>query len=417
MTDIGREILNISFGKAVQQSSISVWAAGLTPNTTIEPCRDGGANNPQLLRTNFEDAAWVQIDLAEIFAITEIQIFQKIDGDAQYGGFCVLISPSNNGGNWFECNVTENIHVSDAGDNKFVLRFDRPVIGRFVKLQKTERGYLDFCKCEVFGYVPDADERSRVIGNKIVDRDEFAAYEQIIENLRDGREGFVSHIGKPQVFVDTGAYSKVLVDVLSAGSYESRERQIIAAAMQPTDRVLEVGTAIGAVTMTAASIVTPAQIVTYDANPAMIADAKRNFAANDMAGIQAFVGVMRNRRNWVERETEVDFFVSRDFWASSLFVSGFNTDIIETISVPLRCLEDEIQRHRANVLICDIEGGEADLLFGADLANIRMIILETHYPAVGREKIDGIVRYLIAEGFNINLDHSSGHILLLDREL
>jgi len=106
--------MNISLGKPVQQSSVSVWAAGLTPNTTIEPCRDGGANNPQLLRTNFEDAAWVQIDLAEIFAITEIQIFRNIDGNAQYGGFCVLISPSNNGGNWFEFNVTENIRVSDA---------------------------------------------------------------------------------------------------------------------------------------------------------------------------------------------------------------------------------------------------------------------------------------------------------------
>jgi len=136
MTDIGREILNISFGKAVQQSSISVWAAGRTPNNTVEPCWDGGANNPQLLRTNFEDAAWVQIDLAEIFSIAEIHIFQNIHGNAQYGGFCVLISPSNNGGNWFEFNLTENIRVSDAGDNKVVLRFDRLVIGRFVKLQK-----------------------------------------------------------------------------------------------------------------------------------------------------------------------------------------------------------------------------------------------------------------------------------------
>jgi FkbM family methyltransferase len=417
MIDIGREIFNISVGKAVQQSSVSVWAAGRTPHHKTEPCRDGEANNSPLLRTNFEDEAWLQINLANVFAITEVRIFSNADENLQFGEISVLISLSDMGDDWVETNINDNVIVSGVGDNCCILRFDGPVIGRFVRLQKNERGYLDVCKCEVFGYMPDADERGRVVANKIVDQHEFAAYQQMVEVLRHGREGYASNIGKFHIFVDTGSYSKVLVDVLSSGSYESRERRIIAAAMQPTDRVLEVGTAIGAVTMTAASIVTPAQVVTYDANPAMIADAKRNFVANHMAGIQASVGVMRNRRNWIEGETEVDFFVSRDFWASSLFVSGFNTDIIETISVPLLCLEDEIQRHRANVLVCDIEGGEAALLLDADLANIRMIILETHYPAVGRQKIDGMVRYLIAEGFNINLDYSSGHILLLDREL
>ena len=35
--------------------------------------------------------------------------------------------------------------------------------------------------------------------------------------------------------------------------------------------------------------------------------------------------------------------------------------------------------HRAKVLICDIEGGEVDLLMQSDLARIKKIIIETHY--------------------------------------
>jgi len=40
--------------------------------------------------------------------------------------------------------------------------------------------------------------------------------------------------------------------------------------------------------------------------------------------------------------------------------------------VPVFCLEDEIEAHRANVLICDIEGGEVDLRMQSDLAGIHL---------------------------------------------
>ena len=407
----------ISVGKVAQQSSVSIWSSSQDTGIDAGLAVNGKAAEARFFHTDIEDAPWWQVDLGAEFVVTEVRIFNRMDAAGRLGWFSVLISLSGEEDSWVPIKFNHDIAFNVGNVSPVGLRPEQPMIGRFVRIQKTERGFLHLCQCQVLGYTPDAVERDRLIADEILNRQEFSGYQSAIDSLRQGREGYFSYIGKHLVFVDTGSYSKLLVDVLTSGGYEARERNIIVAAMQPTDRVLEVGTAIGAVTMTAASIVTPAQIVTYDANPAMITDAKRNFAANHMAGIQACVGVMRNRRNWIEGETEVDFFVSRDFWASSLFVGGFNTDIIAKISVPLRCLEDEIQRHRANVLVCDIEGGEAALLLGADLANIRMIILETHYHAVGREKIDGMVRYLIAEGFNINLDYSGGHILLLDREL
>jgi hypothetical protein len=126
---------------------------------------------------------------------------------------------------------------------------------------------------------------------------------------------------------------------------------------------------------------------------------------------------MRNRSRWSDDETEIEFFVSRDFWASRLFAKPNDPDIASVVQVPLVCLESKIAEHQANVLICDIEGGEADLLDGANLEPIRLILMEIHYWAMGRQRIDNMIRYLISKGFNVNFDHTTKNIVLLDRTL
>jgi hypothetical protein len=47
--------------------------------------------------------------------------------------------------------------------------------------------------------------------------------------------------------------------------------------------------------MAVAAIVAPANVITYDANPAMVADARRNFTANYMDDVHAEIGMRRNR--------------------------------------------------------------------------------------------------------------------------
>jgi hypothetical protein len=99
--------------------------------------------------------------------------------------------------------------------------------------------------------------------------------------------------------------------------------------------------------------------------------------------------------------SEVEFSIARDFWSSRLHVGPITEDIIETVRVPTACLEDQIEAHRATVLICDIEGGEIELLIGADLAGIRLIIMEVHNWAVGVRSTDAMLRWLIVNGFNV----------------
>ena len=69
------------------------------------------------------------------------------------------------------------------------------------------------------------------------------------------------------------------------------------------------------------------------------------------------------------------------------------------------------------MLICDIEGGEVALLSDADLKGLRLVILETHTWAVGEARTDALIRKLMADGFNLDLDVSGRGVAALRRDL
>ena len=308
------------------------------------------------------------------------------------------------------------------GNDPFIATIARPVIARFVRVRLVGVGYLHFRECEVIGRRVAGEEHARLLEQTHAQTQAFLQQQADERARRDselaaGRRGDIVKIDNHWVFVDTDNYSPAMVQVLRGGGYEGRERQIVALFVQPTDRVLEIGTAIGVVTMNLAAIVGPDNVMTYDANPAMVADARRNFVANGFDGISANVGVMRNRKRWSETESEVDFFIAHDFWGSRLHASADASDIVGVVKIPLVCLEDKLAEHRANVLVCDIEGGEAALLADADLSMIKLIILETHYWSCGRDAIDALMRFLVLIGFNINLDHTGNQIVVLERKL
>lgn len=229
-----------------------------------------------------------------------------------------------------------------------------------------------------------------------------------------GRNGHVATIGSCRVFVDTDRYSAALINALSNGAYENRERALIKTLLKPTDRVLEIGTAVGVVTMTAAQVVGPENVVTYDANALIVADARRNFAYNGLDRIESRVGALFNRQKSSSVAAEVPFSISKDFWGSRLRTGPSNKDIIDTVLVPSGCLEDQIQAHQATMLMCDIEGGEVDLFLDADLTGIRLIIMEVH-DWIGVQETDMMIRYLITNGFSIDLKHSGGNVAVLCR--
>jgi FkbM family methyltransferase len=221
-----------------------------------------------------------------------------------------------------------------------------------------------------------------------------------------------ANIDGVEIEIHDGEYSERMVRALTGGRYEHKERALLPNAVTPGDRVLEVGSATGLIAMLAAKIVGPRNVLTVEANPRMVDRAKRNFSRNGLQDIEIENAVLQNAALWKGPGSTVEFYISSDFWSSRLLPGP---DTVEAVTVPTRCLEELIHDNCINVLICDIEGAEVDLLMGADVSLISTLMLETHPNFVGEELTHGLIERLVNCGFRIDLIASGEGVVLMRR--
>ena len=347
------------------------------------------------------------MDLQDEFVLSRFAVFNRRERAERLCYFSVLTSLD--GQSW------KVIYKKDDGvvfgrddDLPYVGQFDKHRLARFVRIRLDGLSCLHFRECQVFGDRPDARSRECILH-------EEASADAARNVLPEGRQGHIAHVGGFAVFVDAQRYAGPIADALNAGWYEGRERQLIRKLLTRGDRVIEVGTAVGVVSMTAAAIVGASEVLTFDANPDIVMDARANFLRNGLGGIKSRLGVLRCREHVGGDEQFVDFHVMSEFWASRIARPDDRAGILKTVKTPVFCLEDQIEAHQANVLICDIEGGETDLLLRADLTGINTIFMETHYAFVGEPATDAMIRNLIIDGFALHLGHSGQELVVLRR--
>ena len=70
----------------------------------------------------------------------------------------------------------------------------------------------------------------------------------------------------------------------------------------------------------------------------------------------------------------------------------------EEVEVPALDMNAVIADLKPSVLICDIEGAEADLLPQMDLSGLRAVLIETHPQWIGKEGIRRLFACLDAAG-------------------
>ena len=112
------------------------------------------------------------------------------------------------------------------------------------------------------------------------------------------------------------------------------------------------------------------------------------------------------------RRARVLVDVSGHFWGAS--VVG-DASPAKTVEAPTGVLEDEIAAHRANVLVMDIEGLEAEILEKADLSRIEKLVFEIHYAKAGRARTDAAILGLVGQGLRIDFERSSRGVLFMER--
>ena len=399
-------MINRALNKPALQSSTSVWSQSRTP--AEDACgANNGATSPEMgFHTSRENNPWWQVDLEAPFMIDRVTIYNRRHMAERLRFFSVLLSMD--GARWVSVFTKRDASIfGSADDEPYVVDLLGGRPARFVRIRLNGYEPLHFNELQAFGEPIQAKDHDRVLTEEHRLEREQAA-------IPVGRTGHVVEIGGFALFADTANYDPEIIAALENGGYEAPERGLLPHLLRPGQRVIEVGTAAGLVTLTAAAVVGASNVVTFEANPDILADARENFHRNDFGAIDARFGVLQNIRAYRDHQT-LDFGIARQFWSSRLGARADDPRIVSFIKVPTFCLEREILAHAADVLICDIEGGEADLLAEADLPGITLILMETHYRYAGRARIDDMIRSLVMRGFAIDLSMSAHEMVVLRR--
>lgn len=393
---------NVALNKKATLSSTSKWSTHQEPENEAALGNNGDKSSGQFFHTGKQFDPWWQVDLGRAYNLHRVHIVNRKPLAHRLRSFVISWSPD--GQAWFD--FYRNRDPKPFEEKSF--EATAPSAARFLRVQIIGYNYLHLSEVEVFGEPIEISEEEKILASIGAPslQAEFA-------DCYGEREGEIAQIGSVNVLNDA-QYPDRVRRSLRRGSYEGDERRLAGEFLLPGDRLLEIGTAIGAVAMTAARILGEESVLTFDANPEIVSHARQNFKYNGLSRINSRNGVLKNRNDFSPGE-EVDFHIAEAFWSSRLYIGHNDKDIIKTVKVPTFCLEDEINNFGATCIMCDIEGGEVALMEGANLENIRLIIMETHYWAIGEKPTDEMIGYLIEQGFSIHLGYSRDQVVVLRR--
>lgn len=191
---------------------------------------------------------------------------------------------------------------------------------------------------------------------------------------------------------------KHVSQMLVRGDYEMPERVAISQLLRKGDRVLEIGSCVGVVALTAARIVGAQNVLTFEPNPAAAAVARENFALNALPVelINAAVGV---------DDGTLNLRVSPDSW---LGASGRRQFDGRTVATQMRSIASVVASFKPSVLVIDTEGMEEELLPACPLADVRALVVEVHPDVIGTDGVARLGHHLRRSGFTPIESLSSG---------
>lgn len=197
------------------------------------------------------------------------------------------------------------------------------------------------------------------------------------------------------------------------GNYERPERQAMNGLLTPDDHVLEIGAGIGFMSTLMVRDHNVAHVVSYDANPDLIPYIREVHALNNVGDrteirhgiISAQAGPPRT------------FYVRGDFLASSLCdnLDDRFGGVVRTSEVPQIPLASILEDFPVTVLVCDIEGGEAELLPELDLNSFRAAVVELHPQTIGLAGVNRVFDALMRAGMAYDAARSEQAVVTFQR--
>ena len=191
---------------------------------------------------------------------------------------------------------------------------------------------------------------------------------------------------------------------LASGRHTRHERDLLARALGPEDRVLELGGGIGMVAIECARRIGSDRVTSYEANPELESLIRENYALNGVSPDLRMAMVGRQAGSRI-------FHLTERFSHSSIHNVG---ETVRRVSVPVHDLAAVMAELRPSVLVVDIQGAERELLAHADLSGVRLILVEIHPFIVGLSGVLAIARRLRALGFAETDRSGNSHVFERD---
>jgi hypothetical protein len=137
---------NLALNKPAQQSSLSYYSKPEDAQGAVNGIKTGSFG----FHTNKEINPWWQVDLEDIYNLSEIRIYNRLDTALdRISTLEVLVSPDDH--NWQTIYVNKQNKVFGGIDGQPLIISIPSIVARFVRLQLKENNYLHVDEVEVFG--------------------------------------------------------------------------------------------------------------------------------------------------------------------------------------------------------------------------------------------------------------------------
>ncbi|MGB3244486.1 MAG: FkbM family methyltransferase [Sulfitobacter sp.] len=197
--------------------------------------------------------------------------------------------------------------------------------------------------------------------------------------------------------------------LLRTNAYEAKESEAALRVVREGDVVIELGGGIGYMSTLVASKRAIKSVHSFEANPHLIPYIKQVHAANGVTNAHVTNAILGPRKG------SVDFYLRDPMLGSSMkLIAGEATPPSTKVDVlDAKAVFADI---KPNVLICDIEGAEVDLIPQLDMTGLRAAVIETHPQWIGPEGMNKVMRAFMDAGLAYYHRGSQGKVLCFRSE-
>ena len=218
---------------------------------------------------------------------------------------------------------------------------------------------------------------------------------------------FIDYRGLSTPIRRSGMNSDVLMH-LYEGIYERPEITGLSRTIRPGDRILELGAGLGIISALAARAAGPqGRVLAYEANAALLDDTLAFFVANQITTVDLVNAVLVPEANPAPRRLHL-----AGSFAESSLLGAQGRDPQGEVAVKAECLSEVLASFRPDVLICDIEGAEAELLSALPPSSLRVAVVEMHPDRLSAAEIQSIHDAMAVQGLHPQTPGPGGTVVI-----